>query len=178
VRFQREINKLLIKISRTRKLIATGGYKTRLDKWMAGFGKRFPNPDKEEEQYYKEMLEIRANCTTPGQGVWHIMMDLFDAGEKKRDYFGDTLGFRAHAVMSLAAGNEAARDYPNDRFLNEIQYNQIMTYQQLGIYFNDKKDWIEVKARAEDFLQTWPDYRLVEFVEDAYAESLRRLGKK
>ena len=166
-----------MKIKHTRNFIKQKSYEQNLSDWITGFNRKFPQPTHRQKKYYEKILAIRANCSTPGQGIWHIMMDLGSVGDKQLEYFQDTSSYRNYRLQALAVGREAVDRYPRDKFLDEINYTVITGSHQLAMMFDDKVYWNEIKERAEIFMQTYPDYRLIEFIEDFYEDALKKLSK-
>jgi len=174
-RYQREINGLMAKIKKVRHFVSRKGYKEDFVQWMTAFDKKHPHPSPALKKKREEELKMRASCPEPTQCIWNIMMDLGELAEKYFDYFKDTSSFLACYSESIAAGEKASRDFPEGGFVKEMQYMIIMDYYMLGITLSQKKYWLEVKNRSEKFLQKWPDYRMIEAVENNYELALEKL---
>ncbi len=177
MRYQREIVELMEKVKRTRTIIKNEGCKQNIAEWMTSFNQKYPAPSPSQQKQMQAEMIIRANCTTPGQGIWHIMMDLGSIGNKYMKYFQDTVSYKIYYLAAIAEGEQAVKKYRDDTFHNEISYSIIMDYSQLALVFGNKEYYQTIKTLAEKFLETWPSYRLVEYVEDAYENALKKLGK-
>ncbi|HTX72333.1 MAG TPA: CsgG/HfaB family protein [Rectinemataceae bacterium] len=109
--------------------------------------------------------------STPAQAIGFMENLLLEMGLKAREYFGDQTFAAGCAVEIGAWAARALRDYPQDSLLAESQYPPIV---QLRL---DRR-WPELKAACETFMARWPDFRMIDSVEDAYQESLDRLSGK
>jgi outer membrane protein assembly factor BamD (BamD/ComL family) len=66
-------------------------------------------------------------------------------------------------------GEKSRTIYTNDPFLSEILYIQL-----LALY--SQKEYQQLKSKTEKFLMTYPDYRMIETVEDWYEKALEELS--
>jgi hypothetical protein len=69
----------------------------------------------------------------------------------------------------IAIGENSRTTYANDPFLPEILYIQLLA-------FSSQKNYLLLKANSEQFLMTYPDYRMIETVEDWYEKALEELA--
>ncbi len=81
-----------------------------------------------------------------------------------------------HIYLSLfrevvRIGDESASRFNKDEFLPEILYFRIITLALL-------KEHPKVKQFAEEIMLAYPDYRMIETVEDKYQEALDALAGK
>ncbi|MCK4797225.1 MAG: hypothetical protein KAT05_07570, partial [Spirochaetes bacterium] len=58
----------------------------------------------------------------------------------------------------------------NDSFLQEVLYNEILALSEM-------KNYKLLKSKCEELMMNYPDYRMMEFVEDFYEDSLKELKK-
>ena len=79
--------------------------------------------------------------------------------------------------MAISEGEKGALKFPKGAFVKELHYTMILDYYILGLTLSKKEYWVEVKTRAEGFLEKWPDYRMVESVEDNYEMALKKLAE-
>lgn len=71
-------------------------------------------------------------------------------------------------ILNIAAASE--REYnSDDKFLPPIMYYRLLVY----LY---KKDYKKLKYYSEKFLKEYPDYRMIESVENFYERSLEKLN--
>jgi TolB-like protein len=108
-------------------------------------------------------------CQTPAQCTWHVMLTMDEIGRKSADYFGNTDLQQKLWQQIIKIGDESRMTYADDPFLSEILYIQLLA-------FYSQKDYTQLKSRSEKFLMTYPDYRLVETVEDWYQTALDELS--
>jgi hypothetical protein len=97
------------------------------------------------------------------------MLTLDEIARKSAEYFNDTDLQRRlwHRVIEI--GEDSKKTYAGDPFLPELLYSQLLALYSLN-------DYARLKPAAENFLMNYPDYRLVEFVEDWYEKALQELG--
>ncbi len=107
-------------------------------------------------------------CSTPAQCTWHIMLTLDEIARKSAEYFDDTTLQQKmwHRIDEI--GEESRTIYANDPFLSEILYIQLLAYYSLN-------DYSRLKSKAEEFMMTYPDYRMIEAVEGWYEHALENL---
>lgn len=127
------------------------------------------NLDQKTKNKYQESPDGQALmlCDVPARCVWHLMMTRIEAGDKLEEYFGETKKKEALYRENLKDAARAKKAFSGDPVLSEVLYMEIFSLRILG----DKK---AVQSRAREFLTLYPDYRLVEFVEDWYEESLKK----
>jgi tetratricopeptide (TPR) repeat protein len=161
-RQQREISQLYIKIEALKRKLRSAQWITYSD-WVMSSSSMDPSArQKFQDSPDGEVLML---CDVPARCVWHLMMTRNEAGEKIEEYFGDTKKKEALYRENLKDAAKAARAFPDDPVLAEVLYMEIYNLHFLG----DKK---AVRVKAEEFLGRYPDYRLIEFVEDWYEQSL------
>ncbi|MDH5656922.1 MAG: CsgG/HfaB family protein [Spirochaetia bacterium] len=162
-RQQREIKKLYQMIRAYQKKLNT-------EPWMnyAQWLKKNSALSQKQSRTFLDSPDGKAlmHCDVPARCVWHLMMTRIDAGGKYEEYFNNNKKKEALLRENLKDAEKARKAFSSDPVLSEVMYMEIFSLKQLG-----EKKAIRIKAR--EFLETYPDYRLVEFVEDWYEESLK-----
>ena len=122
----------------------------------------------EESKKFMDSPDGRAlmNCDVPARCVWHLMMTRIEAGDKYEEYFNDTKKKESLYRENLKDAARAAKAFKGDPVLSEVLYMELFSLRIL----QEKKS---LQAKAKDFMIAYPDYRLIEFVEDWYEASLQ-----
>ena len=76
----------------------------------------------------------------------------------------------ATANIAPSVYNIARKKLKNDSFLQEVLYNEILALSEM-------KNYKLLKSKCEELMMNYPDYRMMEFVEDFYEDSLKELKK-
>ncbi|NQT54626.1 MAG: hypothetical protein HQ551_00190 [Desulfobacteraceae bacterium] len=165
-RQQREIHKLYQFADQLKIRLETPQWKTYADLIMqANLATMSPG---EVEQFNKKNSAYM-QCNTPVQCTWRLMLTFEQIGQKSSEYFNDIDLQKKLAMENLRIAEKARKVFKGDPFLGEILYQQIMDLRFL-------KEFEKVKIYAEEFMLTYPDYRLIEFVEDTYQKALKALS--
>jgi outer membrane protein assembly factor BamD (BamD/ComL family) len=99
------------------------------------------------------------------------MLTFDEIGRKSAEYFNDTVLQNKMWEQVIEIGEDSRTTYANDPFLSEILYIQLLA-------FYSQEDYEQLKSNSESFLMTYPDYRMIETVEDWYETSLEKLGRE
>jgi TolB-like protein len=122
----------------------------------------------EQQQAWNSSHNEYLICNTPVQCTWHIMLTLDEIARKSLEYFDDVAVQQKVWKQIDQIGEDSRLTYKNDPFLNEILYIQLLAYYSMP-------DYPMLKAKAEEFLIKYPDYRLIEAVEGWYEYALEKL---
>jgi TolB-like protein len=123
----------------------------------------------EQQQHWNDTHNEYLICNTPAQCTWHIMLTLDEIARKSAEYFNDTVLQKKLWLQIVEIGEDSRKTYASDSFLSELLYSQLLAYYNLN-------DYAQLKPAAEEFLMTYPDYRLVEAVENWYEKALEKLS--
>ena len=166
LRKQREIHKLYQFADQLKIRLETPQWKTYADLIMeANLATMSPG---EVEQFNKKNSAYM-QCNTPTQCTWRLMLTLWEIGDKSAAYFNDVDIQKKLALENNRIAEKARNVFKGDTFLAEILYQQIMDLMFL-------KEFEKVKIYAEEFMLTYPDYRLIEFIEYSYQKALKALS--
>jgi TolB-like protein len=162
-RQQREIALLYEKMNAFKRKLGAKTWVT-YSEWVT----RNNNADPDVNRRFQDSPDGQALmlCDVPARCVWHLMMTRIEAGDKLEEYFGETKKKEALYRENLKDALRAKQAFPDDPVLAEVLYMEIFSLHFLG----EKK---AVRTKSEEFLGKYPDYRLVEFVEEWYEESLK-----
>jgi TolB-like protein len=165
-RQQREIAQLYAKINNLRERIEAPKFFTFADIVMSS---QYQSLTPEQQQEWNFLHNEYLICNTPAQCTWNIMLTLDEIGRKSAEYFNDTDLEQKMWQQVVDIGEKSRTIYANDPFLSEILYIQLLT-------FYSQKDYQQLKSKTEEFLMTYPDYRMIETVEDWYEKALENLS--
>ncbi len=165
-RQQREIAQLYAKINNLRERIEAPKFFTFADIVMSP---QYQSLTPEQQQEWNATHNEYLICNTPAQCTWNIMLTLDEIGRKSAGYFNDTDLEQKMWQQITDIGENSRTIYANDPFLSEILYIQL-----LALY--SQKEYQQLKSKAEEFLMTYPDYRMIETVEDWYEKALEELS--
>ena len=98
-------------------------------------------------------------------------MTLWEIGNKYQQYFNEQATNAALCQKAITIAEKSREKYKGDEFLPEILSFQITVLRL-------RKEFDLVKKYAEEFMVTYPDYRMLSSVEDAYREALDALKNK
>ncbi len=162
-RQQREIAVLYKKIEAFKRKLNSDNWLT-YSQWIIKNSKMDPKA----REKYQNSLEGQALmlCDVPARCVWHLMMTRNEAGDKLEEYFGDIKKKETLYRENLKDAAKAKKAFRDDPVLAEVLYMEIYSLRILG----EKK---AVQTKAREFLTSYPDYRLIDFVEEWYEESLK-----
>jgi len=165
-RYQREINSLLADISELTRRIGAPVFYSFGD--MVRDPQRFGFKDAEAASAFYRAHPNVLNGNTPVEATWFLQYLFRDLAGKAVEYFGDqeTAMHSRQEILSLA--DAAQRAYPKDPFLPELIYQKLLVYRET-------QEWLKVRDICEEIMADHPDYRMIESVEDFYAEALGRL---
>ena len=198
-RYQREIQKLYDKIVKFKKRLNENPFRTYADLIKSiDFNKM---SDQQREQFNKK-YEVYLLAQTPAQCYWGIQNTLNEIYYKKLEYLDekndkleeelneagkekelDVLEEKhekerksmesknlplIQEIINIA--NIARKKLKNDSFLQEVLYNEILALSEM-------KNYKLLKSKCEELMMNYPDYRMMEFVEDFYEDSLKELKK-
>jgi TolB-like protein len=166
-RQQREIAQLYAKVNNLRERIEAPKFFTFADIVMSPqYQALTPEQQQELNASHNEYLI----CSSPAQCSWNIMLTLDEIGRKSAEYFNDS-DLQAKMLQQVVDIAENSRTiYSNDPFLSEILYIQLLAYYS-------QEDYQHLKSKSEEFLITYPDYRMIETVEGWYEKSLEELSR-
>jgi len=165
-RQQREIAKLYAKVNNLRERIEAPQFFTFADIVMSP---QYQSLTPEQQQEWNETHNEYLICNTPAQCTWNIMLTLDEIGRKSVEYYNDTDLQKKMWKQIIDIGEKSRTTYANDPFLSEILYIQLLV-------FYSQKNYQLLKAKSEEFLMTYPDYRMIETVEDWYEKALEELA--
>jgi len=122
----------------------------------------------EQQQEWNATHNEYLICNTPAQCTWHIMLTLDEISRRSGQYFSDSLMQKKLWVKVVEIGEESRQTFAEDPFLAEILYAQLLAIYSLP-------DYTRLKEYAETFIIQYPDYRMIESVEDFYEKALESL---
>ncbi len=125
----------------------------------------------EEQQAFNASHNEYLICQTRAQCTWHMMITFYEIGNKYGQYYNDTTQQNAFFQRIVETGNKSKETYATDPFLPEILYFRLVALYSL-------KEYDQLKSSAEEFMVTYPDFRMVETVEDYYQKALEAHTKK
>jgi len=166
-RQQREIAQLYAKVNNLKERIDAPKFYTFADIVMSA---QYQALTADQQQEWNASHNEYLICNTPAQCTWHIMLTLDEIGRKSADYFSDRKLQNKMWEQVIEIGEDSRTTYAGDPFLSEILYIQLLAYYS-------QKDYQQLKTNSESFLMTYPDYRMIETVEDWYERSLQKLGE-
>jgi TolB-like protein len=165
-RQQREIAQLYAKVNNLKERIESPKFYTFGDIVMSPqYQALTPQQQQEWNATHNEYLI----CNTPAQCTWNIMLTLDDIGRKSADYFNDSELQKKMWLQILEIAEDSRTTYVNDPFLSEILYIQLLVYYS-------QQDYPQLKSKSEAFLMSYPEYRMIETVEDWYEKALEQLA--
>ena len=167
-RQQREIAQLYAKINNLRQRIEAPQWFTFTDIVQSP---HYRSMTIEQQQEWNATHNEYLICNTPAQCTWHIMLTLDEISRKSGQYFSDSLIQQNLWQKVVDIGEESRQTYADDPFLSEILYAQILALYSLP-------DYTRLKEYAETFMIQYPDYRMIESVEDFYEKALQELSEK
>ena len=165
-RQQREIAQLYAKIQNLRERIETPQFFTFTDIVMSP---QYQTLTPEQRQEWNRTHNEYMICNTPAQCTWNILLTLDEIGRKSVEYFNDTNLQKRMWEQVIQISEKARITYADDPFLSEILYIQLLA-------FFSQKDYQQLKSRGEKFLMTYPDYRMIETVENWYEKALAEIA--
>jgi TolB-like protein len=166
-RQQREIAQLYAKVNNLRERIEAPKFFTFADIVMSP---QYQALTPEQQQEWNAAHNEYLICSSPAQCSWNIMLTLDEIGRKSAEYFNDS-DLQAKMLQQVVDIGENSRTiYSNDPFLSEILYIQLLAYYS-------QEDYQHLKSKSEEFLITYPDYRMIETVEGWYEKSLEELSR-
>jgi TolB-like protein len=165
-RQQREIAQLYGKINRLRERINAPQWITFVDIVQSGY---YQSMSTEEQQIFNQTHDEYLICNTPTQCTWQIMLALDEISRKSGQYFSDSLMQKKLWLEIVEIGEESRKTFADDPFLPEILYAQLLALYSLP-------DYTRLKEFAEAFMMQYPDFRMVEAVEDFYERALQELS--
>ena len=166
LRKQREIRKLYQFADQLKTRLATPGWKTYADiAREAPWAKMSPT----QVKAFNERNNVYMQCDSPAQCTWRLMMTLWEIGAKAVEHFNDheLQKQMIHENERIAAKSRTM--FKNDPFLAEILYVELLD-------LHGSTDYDKIKNLAEAFMQAYPDYRLIEFIEQKYEKTLDALS--
>jgi len=165
-RYQREINNLLADISELTRRISAPVFYSFGD--MVRDPQRFGFKNAEEASGFYRAHPNVLNGNMPVEATWFLQYLFRDLATKATEYFGDhdTSAHSRRQILALADAAQMA--YPKDPFLVELIYQKLLVYRET-------QDWLNTRDICEVIMAGYPDYRMIESVEDFYAEALERL---
>jgi TolB-like protein len=167
-RQQREIAQLYAKVNNLNERINAAKFYTFADIVMSA---QYQSLTPDQQQDWNASHNEYLICNTPAQCTWNILLTLDEIGRKSADYFNDTELQKKMWEQVIQIGEDSRTTYAGDPFLSEILYIQLLAYYS-------QKDYQQLKTNSESFLMTYPDYRMIETVEDWYEISLNKLEGK
>jgi outer membrane protein assembly factor BamD (BamD/ComL family) len=165
-RQQREIAQLYAKVKNLRERIEAPRFFTFADIVMSP---HYQSLTPEQQQEWNISHNEYMICSTPAQCTWNIMLTMDEIGRKSVEYSSDTDLQGKMWVKVIEIGESSRSTYATDPFLSEILYIQLLV-------FYTQKDFQQLKSKAEEFLMTYPDYRMIETVEGWYELALEKLS--
>lgn len=123
----------------------------------------------QELKAFNEKNAIYAQCNTPAQCTWRLMITLQEIGFKAEQNFNDPKLSNKLYWQVVQIAEKAREEFTNDEFINEILYFEIIALHFL-------KEFNILKDRSEKFLMKYPDYRMISAVEDFYKLALDSLS--
>jgi len=165
-RQQREIAQLYAKVKNLRERIEAPRFFTFADIVMSP---QYQSLTPEQQQEWNASHNEYMICSTPAQCTWNIMLTLDEIGRKSAEYFNDTALQKKMWENVIDIGENSRNTFVNDPFLSEILYIQLLV-------FYSQKDYQQLKSKSEEFLMAYPDYRMIETVEDWYEKALKELS--
>lgn len=165
-RYQREINNLLADIDALTRRISAPVFYSFGD--MARDPKKFGFKDAEAAAAFYRAHPNVLNGSTPVEATWFLQYLFRDLADKAVEYFGDQHSADRCRQEILSWADAAQKAYPKDPFLPELIYQKLLVYRETG-------DWSKVRDTCEEIMGNYPDYRMIQSVEDFYAEALEKL---
>jgi tetratricopeptide (TPR) repeat protein len=167
LRQQREIMGLYEKVDRLRARLASSTWKTYAQIMTEAYAKMSP----EEVERFNRENAVYLICNTRVECTWHLMLTLMEIGLKYNEYFDDAKTQKRLCEEIFRIAEKARTIFKGDPFLSEVLYCQLFAVECL-------EDYGKLKDYAERFLLAYPDYRLIEAVEDMYERSLNKLKEQ
>ncbi|MGA2141288.1 MAG: CsgG/HfaB family protein [Brevinematales bacterium] len=173
LRYQREINSLYDRFNQFRARIYENPFIT--------YSELLKQADTahmtaEQMQNFNKAHETYILASTPAQCVWQMQITLFDIDTRQENYRreenltnNDSGKQLLLEIVSLAENARVA--YNTDPQIPDIVYLEILALKQL-------KEYARLKDYSEKFLTDYPDYRMIEFIEDMYKEALDKLKEE
>ncbi len=168
IRHQREVIKLNNKINQLTKRLSGETWLTYADLIQQT---NFMSKTTEQQQKFNEDNHIYLICNTPAQCTWQLMITIDELARKYNDTFNDPETQNKLWRKNIEIANSGEESFKNDPFVPEIIYWKIMT-----LYF--LRDFKQVKNESENFLIDYPDYRMIETIEDYYQNALDEIAKQ
>lgn len=165
-RYQREINNLVNDISELTRRISAPVFYSFGD--MVRDPQRFGFKDAEAASAFYRAHPNVLNGSTPVEATWFLQHLFRDLTAKATEYFGDKETATRCRQEILTLADAAQRAYPKDPFLPELIYQKLLVYRET-------QDWPKARDTCEEIMADYPDYRMIESVEDFYAEALGKL---
>jgi TolB-like protein len=164
VREQRELSKLYDKAEKLRARADAKTFRTYAE-IIQEYSSMSRTP--EEIQKFNDQNAVYLIANTRAQCMWQAMMTFFEI-TMVYDRTGNTTVKRRLCEENVGIAEKSRETFKNDPFLPEILYMQLQSLILL-------EDYAKLKAYCEKFLREYPEYRLIESVENLYEKALEHL---
>lgn len=121
----------------------------------------------EEIQKFNDQNTVYLLANTRAQCMWQAMMTFFEI-TMVYDRTGNTKMKRRLYEENIGIAEKSREIFKNDPFLPEILYMELQSLMFL-------EDYAKLKEYSEAFLKAYPDYRMIESVENLYEQALQNL---
>jgi TolB-like protein len=121
----------------------------------------------EELERFNDQNNIYLIANTRAQCMWMSMMTYIEITQVY-ERTGNTKMERRLYEENVSIAERAKETYKGDPFLPEILSLQLTSFMYL-------ENYTKVKEYAEKFLKAYPDYRMIQSVEDDYEKALQNL---
>jgi hypothetical protein len=165
LRQQREVNALWRKAEALRQRLSAQPFIGDADAIMAAYTSGSPTVQTGTPPKDNPTL---GSCPTPAVCLWNLQITYWEIGNQSMEYFQDEATERAALKEIAGLARQAEAAWPDDEWLPEILYWEVMAYRWLG-------DWDRVRAGCEQFFVEWPDFRMSWALEDMYETALKEL---
>jgi TolB-like protein len=165
LRQQREITRLYQLADQLNARLKADAWKTYADLVRE---KNYVALSPQEQEKFNQTYQAYVVVNTPAQCAWRVMVTFVEIGQLSVSYFNDTATQKKLNAENVRIAEKTKGLFPGDPFLSEILYMQIVSLNQLGRYQ-------ELKPAAESFMTAYPDYRMIQGVEDYYKKALEQL---
>ncbi len=170
LRYQREISALYDKLSRFKARLEEKPFLTYADLLKKA---EVQNMTASQMAEFNKSHETYILANTPAQCVWNMQATLLDIKTRQDNYQREekiTNKQNDELLQEIIRLAEKSRlIYKSDPNLPDILFVELIALRQQG-------DYARLKEYSEIFLTEYPNYRMIEGVEDYYKESLDKLN--
>lgn len=166
LRQQREVNDLWRRAEALKARLAAAPFVTDSEAIMAAYTAGSPTIQVGTPPAEDPTL---GSCPTPAVCLWNLQITYWEIGSSSAEYFEETETEQATLREIIRLADQAESAWPDDEWLPEILYWQVMAQRWLG-------EWESVLSGCERIFIEWPDFRMAWALEDMYETALEELG--